>query len=47
MATSNPFDELSVFLPPLVVQVFIALMIIAFSRGSARRQAASGQHFFN
>jgi len=29
MATSNPFDELSVFLPPLVVQVFIVLMIIA------------------
>ena len=34
MATSNPFAELSVFLPPLVVQGFIVLMIIAVVVGA-------------
>ena len=34
MAAGNPFDELSVFLPPLVVQVFIVLMIIAVDVGT-------------
>jgi len=31
MAASNPFAELSVFLPPLVVQDIMILMIIAAS----------------
>lgn len=34
MATSKPFVELSVFLPPLVVQVFIVLMIIVVVMGT-------------
>ena len=34
MAASNPFAELSVFLPPLVVQGFIVLMIIAVVVGT-------------
>lgn len=34
MATSNRFVEFSVFLPPLVVQVIIVLMIIAVVVGA-------------
>ncbi len=34
MFTSNPFAELSVFLPPLVMQVYIVLMILAVAVGT-------------
>jgi len=34
MFTSNPFAELSVFLPPLVMQVYIVLMILAVVFGT-------------
>ena len=34
MFTSNPFAELSVFLPPLAMQVYIVLMILAVAIGT-------------
>jgi hypothetical protein len=34
MFTSNPFAELTVFLPPLVMQVYIVLMIFAVAIGT-------------
>jgi ABC-type multidrug transport system fused ATPase/permease subunit len=34
MFTSNPFAELAVFLPPLVMQVYIVLMIFAVAIGT-------------
>ncbi|MGB5472909.1 MAG: hypothetical protein WBQ78_05490 [Gammaproteobacteria bacterium] len=33
MITSNPFADLSVFLPPLIMQVYIVLMILAVAMG--------------
>ena len=34
MFTSNPFAELSIFLPPLVMQVYVVLMILAVAIGT-------------
>jgi hypothetical protein len=34
MFTSNPFADLTVFLPPLVMQVYIVLMILAVATGT-------------
>ncbi len=34
MFTSNPFTELAIFLPPLVMQVYIVLMILAVAVGT-------------
>jgi hypothetical protein len=34
MFTSNPFAELTVFLPPLIMQVYIVLMILAVAIGT-------------
>lgn len=34
MLTSNPFADLTVFLPPLVMQVYIVLMILAVAVGT-------------
>jgi hypothetical protein len=34
MFTSNPFAELSVFLPPMVMQIYIVLMIVAVAIGT-------------
>jgi len=34
MFTSNPFTELTVFLSPLVMQVYIVLMIVAVAAGT-------------
>lgn len=34
MFTSNPFTDLTVFLPPLVMQVYIVLMIFAVAAGT-------------
>ncbi len=34
MFTSNPFAELTVFLPPLAMQVYVVLMIIAVAFGT-------------
>jgi len=34
MFTSNPFAELAVFLPPLVMQVYIVLMVLAVAVGT-------------
>lgn len=34
MFTSNPFADLTVFLPPLVMQVYIVLMILAVAIGT-------------
>ncbi|MCU7846107.1 MAG: adenylyl-sulfate reductase [Candidatus Thiodiazotropha sp. (ex Monitilora ramsayi)] len=34
MFTSNPFAELTVFLPPLVMQIYIVLMILAVALGT-------------
>lgn len=34
MFTSNPFADLAVFLPPIVMQVYIVLMILAVSVGT-------------
>ena len=34
MFTSNPFADLTVFLPPLVMQVYIVLMIVAVAVGT-------------
>ncbi len=34
MFTSNPFAELAVFLPPIAMQIYIALMILAVALGT-------------
>ncbi len=34
MFTSNPFAELAVFLPPIAMQIYIALMIVAVALGT-------------
>ena len=34
MFTSNPFADLTVFLPPLVMQVYIVLMIFTVAIGT-------------
>ncbi len=34
MFTSNPFADLTVFLPPLVMQVYIVLMVLAVALGT-------------
>ena len=34
MSISNPFADLTVFLPPLVMQVYIVLMILAVAIGT-------------
>lgn len=34
MYASNPFAELSVFLPPLFMQVYVVLMILAVAAGT-------------
>ncbi|MEW8628333.1 MAG: adenylyl-sulfate reductase [Candidatus Thiodiazotropha sp.] len=34
MFTSNPFAELTVFLPPLVMQIYIVMMILAVALGT-------------
>jgi hypothetical protein len=34
MFTSNPFAELAIFLPPIAMQIYIALMIVAVALGT-------------
>jgi hypothetical protein len=47
MFTSNPFAELSLFLPPLVMQVYIVLMILAVAIGTLADvlHKSSGKYF--
>lgn len=47
MFTSNPFAELTVFLPPIAMQVYIVLMIVAVAVGtiSDMIHKSSGQFF--
>jgi len=47
MLTSNPFAELAVFLPPIAMQVYIILMIVAVVIGTVwdMLHKSSGQYF--
>lgn len=46
MFTSNPFAELAVFLPPLAMQVYIVLMILAVAAGTVADMLHKGSARF-
>jgi len=47
MFTSNPFADLAVFLPPIAMQVYIILMIVAVVVGTVADMLhkSSGKYF--